>query len=100
MLPLADRVDRQAAACETLGSPMYAHILSRVADDVRAGGPVGELVAPVADLPEEAAVPLRLMGGVHALVLQGRAPELAGTTRVWAVLPSTTTGCGAPFVRW
>jgi len=77
MLNLASRVDRQAAACESLGSPMYAHILSRVADDIRSGRPVGELLAPAAGLPEDAAVPLRLMGGVHALVLQRRAPELA-----------------------
>ncbi len=60
-------------------SPMYQHLLEVVVDDVEAGGacalafdetPAG--VEPVLD-----ALPLRFLGGVHRLVIEGRAPELA-----------------------
>ncbi|GAA3445718.1 DUF2332 domain-containing protein [Planomonospora venezuelensis] len=70
-------IERQARSCADLGSPLYAALLGRVAQDVRAGGACAEAVAGYEDAPGPDAVALRLLGGVHALVLAGRAPELA-----------------------
>jgi hypothetical protein len=67
----------QALACQELGSPLYAHLLDRLADDVLAGGPGAAVLAGHERDPGGAAVPLRLMGGVHRLVLEGAAPDLA-----------------------
>jgi hypothetical protein len=63
-------------ACSGMGSPFYADLLERMADDVLAGGPVGRFLADQLDTSYEEAVPLRFLGGVHRLVLAGRAPEL------------------------
>lgn len=67
----------QALACGDLGSPLYAELLARVADDVDAGGPAAELLPGYAGDGHTDALALRLMGGVHRLVLDRRAPELA-----------------------
>lgn len=74
---LADHVRAQARACAEMGSPLYAGLLDRVADDVTSGGPAAEILAGYARDPGADAVALRLMGGVHRLVLQRRAPGLA-----------------------
>ncbi|MBH1935565.1 DUF2332 domain-containing protein [Streptomyces sp. AV19] len=73
----ADLIDTQARSCAELGSPLYAALLTRAAEDVRAGGPCADAVAPLEGAPGPAAVALRLLGAVHALVLLGHAPELA-----------------------
>ncbi|ACZ88965.1 DUF2332 domain-containing protein [Streptosporangium roseum] len=80
---LAVMVEHQARGCAELGSPLYAFLLGRVAQDVRAGGPCAEALAGYEDAPGPDAVALRLLGGVHALALTGRAPDLA------ACYPST-----------
>ncbi|WP_328806439.1 DUF2332 domain-containing protein [Streptacidiphilus fuscans] len=69
--------ERQALGCEELGSPFYAGLLRRAAEDVRAGGPCADAVAGYEQAPGPDAIALRLLGGVHALVLTGRAPRLA-----------------------
>jgi hypothetical protein len=69
--------EHQAAACATLDSPLYALLLERAARDVRAGGPCADAIAGYEDAPGPDAIALRLFGGVHALVLTGRAGELA-----------------------
>lgn len=68
---------RQARACGDLGSPLYAALLSRAADDLAAGGVVAEVLGDRAGAPADDAVALRLLGGVHRLVLQRRAGGLA-----------------------
>jgi hypothetical protein len=73
----ARRVRRQAAACRELGSPLYAGLLERAADDLLADGPVAAVLAGYLDAPWRSALALRMLGGVHALVLTGQAPELA-----------------------
>ena len=73
----ADLFRRQAEACANLGSPMYADLLTRLADDLEAGGVTAEVVAGHEDDPGPSALGLRLMGSVHRLVLQRRAGELA-----------------------
>jgi hypothetical protein len=60
-----------------MGSPLYAGLLELVADDVTAGGPAAEILAGYARAPGADAVALRLMGGVHRLVLERRAPGLS-----------------------
>ncbi|MEW1909726.1 DUF2332 domain-containing protein [Kitasatospora sp. NPDC085895] len=69
--------EQQAVACAELGSPLYAALLHAAAADIREGGPCAAAVAGHEDDAGPQAVALRLLGGVHALVLTGRAPELA-----------------------
>jgi hypothetical protein len=47
------------------------------AEDYEAGGPVRQLLEPLEQDPPRSLAPLRMMGAVHRLVLEGRAPELA-----------------------
>ncbi len=67
----------EARNCEALGSPLYAGLLRHAADDLLAGGPVGDVLAGHLADPGRSALALRMLGGVHALVLTGRAPALA-----------------------
>jgi hypothetical protein len=67
----------QAETCGLYGSPTYAELLARAADDVESGGPIGGLVAGFEGDPLAQALALRVLGAVHALVLLGRAPRLA-----------------------
>ena len=83
MTPGADRVRlallvrEQADGCGQLGSPLYATLLTRLADDVLAGGPGAAVLAGHEGDPGPSALALRLMGGVHRLVLERKAAELA-----------------------
>lgn len=74
---MSDFIRRQADACGRLGSPMYRFLLGRVADDVEAGGVSAHVLAGHEDDPGPSALALRLMGSVHRLVLERRAPGLA-----------------------
>ena len=67
----------QAGECGRAGSPLYERILSGVADDVRAGGISAEVLDGRDDDPFASALALRLLGAVHRMVLEGRAPDLA-----------------------
>ncbi len=78
---VAERFRWQARWCEKLGSPLYRDLLHHAADDIEHGGPAWDVLAD--DTSERDGVlpggqALRLMGAVHRLVLEGRAPELAG----------------------
>ncbi len=68
----------QAAYCAEMGSPLYAELLERAADDAEAGGPTFTVLEPF-DAPNlrADALALRLMAAVHRLVLSGEAPRLA-----------------------
>ena len=67
----------QAYGCRELGSPFYAALLERAADDLEAGGPVSQVLEGFEGESGWSALALRLMGAVHRLVLTGRLPELA-----------------------
>ena len=67
----------QADACRSLGSPFYADLLARVADDVVAHGPAAAVLAGHENDPGPSGLALRLMGAVHRLVLERRAARLA-----------------------
>jgi hypothetical protein len=74
---LASRMREQAGWCARLGSPLYAHLLEQLAVDVLAGGPSWDVLTGREENPFASALALRLMGAVHRLVLEGRAPALA-----------------------
>jgi hypothetical protein len=80
---LVEHLREQAAFCAGHGSPLYGRLADALADDVEAGGPTAALLArwvrPSVDRLRLARdVPaLRLLGGVHRLVLQRQAAELA-----------------------
>lgn len=67
----------QAGWCGRLGSPLYEHLLNCCATDYEQGGPVRDLLEGHEPDPQGSALALRMMGGAHRLVLEGRAPELA-----------------------
>jgi hypothetical protein len=67
----------QARDCRALGSALYGTLLDWCADDIDAGGPTAELVKEHLGYRRRDVLPLRLLAGVHAVVLAGRAPELA-----------------------
>jgi len=74
---MVEHVRGQAAACGRLGSAMYADLLTRVADDVAAGGVCADVLAGHEQDPGPSGLALRLMGSVHRLVLERRAGALA-----------------------
>lgn len=69
----------QAAACATLGSPLMQRLMSGLAVALRPGDPVSDRVLGWQGDPSSRgdSVPLRLAGGLHALILTGQAPDLA-----------------------
>ncbi len=86
---------QQVGWCDRLGSPFTARLLELLADDVHNNGPTADLVGGWPGDPVADALPLRLAGGLHALVLAGMAPALAAcypplaapdATRLWPVL--------------
>lgn len=93
-MSLVTRLERQALACSQLGSHLYAALLTAAAADVRAGGPCAEVLAGYENAPRNSAIALRLLAGVHSLVLCGRAPELA------AHYPSAGGDAGRPEAAW
>lgn len=67
----------QAGWCRHLGSPLYHHLLERIADDVDTGGLCWTALEPHGADPNLTVLPLRFLGAIHRSVLEGRAPELA-----------------------
>jgi hypothetical protein len=66
----------QGRFCAGSGSPMYGELFELVAQDVEAGGVFASILSGHEDDPSRHAVPLRLLGGLHRLVLDGRAAHL------------------------
>jgi hypothetical protein len=110
----ARRLRRQAVACRELGSPLYAGLLDHAADDLLAGGPTAGVLDGHLDRPGRSALGLRMLGGVHALVLTGQAPELAafypsaggaadpgpGSALAWAALRRVLDGQRDAVRQW
>jgi hypothetical protein len=67
----------QAHFCPSFGSPLYGDLLARAADDIEQGGPLAALLDGWQGRPMPDALPLRVMGAVHRMVLDGTAPDLA-----------------------
>jgi hypothetical protein len=66
----------QGRFCGASGSAMYDELFELVARDVEAAGIFAAILAGQEDVPAREAVPLRLLGGLHRLVLDGRAAVL------------------------
>jgi hypothetical protein len=89
----ADLFRVQEMVCRGLGSPLWADMCTRFADEIERGGAMYEALAEHEDASIESAFPLRVLGGVHRLALAGDAPTLADH------LPSTG-GDGDPDAIW
>lgn len=74
---LVEAFELQRGWCERMGSPLYARLLEVARDDIESSGVVADVVGGFDGDPVKAALALRLMGGVHRLVLMGLSPELA-----------------------
>lgn len=104
----------EAQHCEMLGSALYAGLLRHAAADVLADGPTAAVLAGHYADPGRSALPLRMLGGVHALVLTGRANDLArfypsaggttdagpGASRAWAALRDVLEGQRDEIRAW
>jgi len=74
---LSEAMGRQADACGSLGSPLYARLVHNLRSDLEAGGRTDRLLSGRTETPLRDAITLRLLGAVHRIVLRGDAPELA-----------------------
>ncbi|EUA53159.1 hypothetical protein I550_4791 [Mycobacterium intracellulare 1956] len=94
---LAHTLRAQGRFCASSGSAMYGELFELVAADVEAGGVFAAILSRHRHAPSREAVPLRLLGGLHRLVLDGRAAHL----RRW--YPSTggswNAGAAWPQIR-
>ena len=75
---LSDRFRQHAAVCT---SPLYAALMTAMADDWDAGGPTRAVCAGWQDAQPGSVVQLRLLAGLHRIVLRGDAPDLAAYYR-------------------
>lgn len=99
---LAHTLRAQGRFCASSGSAMYGDLFELVAADVEAGGVFATILSGHRDAPSRDAVPLRLLGGLHRLVLDGRAvhlrrwyPSTGGTWNAgsaWPEIRDTATG--------
>ncbi len=105
MSPLADYLRSQGRFCAGAGSPLYGTLCELLASDVDSGGETARLLHRwtgdhVSHGLLGAEVPgLRLLGALHRLVLERRAPELAlyypsvgghaDPSTIWPVLQAT-----------
>lgn len=106
---MVERFREQADACRTLGSPMYADLLHRLAADLEEHGVPAVLVGHEDD-PGPSALAIRLLGSVHRLVLSGAAPALApfypsvggswDLEAAWPVLRAFLDERAAEIGRW
>jgi hypothetical protein len=76
---LAERFRTHAAALESSHdpAPLYVRLMRAMADDWDDGGVVRDICRGWEDAPPGSVVQLRLLGGLHRLVLAGDAPDLA-----------------------
>lgn len=75
--PTLASLRHQAGQCDGLGSPMYAILFRALADDYASRGRTHALLAGRSARPVHDALPLRLAGSLHRVVLKGDAPRLA-----------------------
>ena len=85
--PLVGALRTQSTACEALGSYMYRDLFTALADDYEDGGRTYAILAGRSDRPVHDAIPLRLAGAIHKVVLEGLDRVWRATIRAWAVVP-------------
>jgi len=74
---IAGELRWQADACRMIGSPLYAEVLERAAEDVEASGPIWDVLRGHEDDPRFSVLGLRLLGALNRRALTGGAPRLA-----------------------
>jgi hypothetical protein len=74
---VSDAIALQRVGCAAAGSELYARLLDGLSVDYAAGGVTAALLDGRTDRPVHDALVLRLLGAVHRIVLEGRAPALA-----------------------
>jgi hypothetical protein len=74
---LAEQFEAAALGCEAFGSPFYAALLRALAPHADADADMAALLAPYRSASWEDVIGIRFLGGVHRLVLTGRAPAVA-----------------------
>jgi hypothetical protein len=84
----------QAGWCDRLGSPFTARLLECAVNDLESGGPLSDVICAWPGDPIADALPLRVAGALHALVLSGEAPDLA------AIYPPQRAGLPDPGALW
>lgn len=101
----------QALSCDALGSPLTARLCRLVGARLTSQGVVGQAILAWPGEPSSRAdsVPLRLMGGLHALVLSGADDELAAAygdaallsdDLLWAVLERALAQHAGHLLHW
>ena len=94
--------------CRTMDAPAYARICTALANGLNRDSAVGARVIDWPGEPTRDALPLRLIGGLHALVLAGRAPDLSAVFEgketdpdaIEAVLARTLIAHDAELMPW
>ena len=76
MSRLLQTIEVQGQVCAGMGSAMYGDLLPRVGADVEADGVFAYIFRGHESDSGRMALPLRLLGGLHRLALDGRAPGL------------------------
>lgn len=74
---MKEALELQARACRSLGSPMYDTLFTELLADYQDGGRTYALLAGRSERPVHDAIPLRLAGAIHRVVLRGDDPRLA-----------------------
>lgn len=75
--PMLAALRAQSVSCAQLGSKMYDTLFTELADDYEAGGRIYALLAGRSARPIHDAIPLRLAGAIHRVVLRGDDKRLA-----------------------
>jgi hypothetical protein len=75
---LLDLLRFQSEECRRAGSALYGTLCDAAAEDLAAGGPCAAVLSEW-DRDADVVPALRLLGGVHRLVLDDRAPDLAAS---------------------
>lgn len=76
MSRLLQTIEVQGQVCAAMGSAMYGALLPLIGSDVEADGIFAQIFAGHENDSGRMALPLRLLGGLHRLALDGRAPAL------------------------
>jgi hypothetical protein len=102
----------QAVICTAAGAPFTGRLCRLVGQGLTDGSEIGRRVLGWAGTPSHVgdALPLRLMGGLHALARSGTAPDLsaiypphgapADDDDVWGVVSAALVACGDVLSPW
>lgn len=93
--------------CRAMAAPIYADICAAVASDLSRATPVGARLLDWPGEPTRDALPLRFIGGLHALVRAGKDDDLAGVFAgtvakgdIAAVIERVLARHGAELLPW